>query len=180
MRADLLEPDPDGATTLQHLAKQCLRKHAPQRILHLTKDLGPEYYDGLSRLWQRYLDLGGDIDVRDNTGTPTLFIYLSTGRRGETHQEKTKEQCCHVDNFDKFFKNADLHARNKNGENALHIIAKRGNDYPRRPENEGRLFQFMIEKGLDPLAEDGRSWSGLDVAAACEQKEILELFQYRS
>jgi hypothetical protein len=33
---------------------------------------------------------------------------------------------------------------------------------------------------LDPLAEDGRSWSGLDVAAACEQKEILELFQYRS
>jgi ankyrin repeat protein len=85
-----------------------------------------------------------------------------------------------VDNFDKFFKDADVHARNKDGENALHIIAKRGKDYPRKPEHERRLFEFMIEEGLDPLAEDRRSRSGLGVAAACEQKEILELFQYRS
>ena len=122
----------------------------------------------------------GDIDVRDNTGSPALFIYPSTEQRGETHQDKTKEQCCHVDNFDKFFKDADVHARNKDGENALHIIAKRGKDYPRKPEHERRLFEFMIEEGLDPLAEDGRSRSSLDIAAACEQKEILELFQYRS
>jgi hypothetical protein len=65
-------------------------------------------------------------------------------------------------------------------ENTLHIIEKRGKDYPRTPEHGRRFFEFMIEKGLDPLAEDGRSRSNLDVAAACELKETLELFQYRS
>jgi ankyrin repeat protein len=85
-----------------------------------------------------------------------------------------------VDNFDKFFKDADVLAQNKDGENALHVIAKRAKDYPRKAEHERRLFEFMLEKGLDPLAEDGRSRSSLDFAAACEQKEILELFQYRS
>jgi hypothetical protein len=59
-------------------------------------------------------------------------------------------------------------------------VPKRGNHNSRKPEHERRLFEFMIEKGLDPLAEDGRSRSSLDVAATREQKEILELFQYRS
>jgi ankyrin repeat protein len=85
-----------------------------------------------------------------------------------------------VDNFEKFFRDADVHARNKDGENALHIIAKRGKHYPRKPEYERKMFEFMLEKGLDLLAEDRKSRSSLDVAAACEQKEILELFQYRS
>jgi hypothetical protein len=35
-----------------------------------------------------------------------------------------------------------------------------------------------MRKGLNPLEEDGKGRSSLDVAAACEQKGILELFQY--
>ncbi len=35
---------------------------------------------------------------------------------------------------------------------------------------------FFSGKGLDHLEEDERGWSNLDIAAACEQSGILELF----
>jgi hypothetical protein len=38
----------------------------------------------------------------------------------------------------------------------------------------------MMKKGLDPLQEDAKGRTALDVAAACEMKEILDLFQYGS
>jgi ankyrin repeat protein len=46
--------------------------------------------------------------------------------------------------------------------------------------HDSGLFEFMVGKGLDPLIEDENGRSSLDVAAACGQKEIPKVFQYRS
>lgn len=77
---------------------------------------------------------------------------------------------------------ADIHARNEDGETALHVIARSTEEdrFYSKGDHDKTLFKFLIGKGLDPLAEDKRGRSSLDVAAACGKKDILDLFQYRS
>ena len=63
---------------------------------------------------------------------------------------------------------------------ALHVIARREKlSYGAIEGHDARLFEMMVQNGLDPLAEDGRGRTSLDVAAACENKDILDLFRYK-
>ncbi len=78
-----------------------------------------------------------------------------------------------------------MHARNHDGETALHVIARRDTasfvytrDGKEAVEINRKLFEFIVAKGLDPLKEDARGRSSLDIAAAYKKKEILDLFQY--
>ena len=176
MGADLLEPDPNGATALHHIATQWLQVHAPHRRSRNFECHKPEFYEGSERLWQKFSDLGGDINARDNEGCTPLFSYLASPVQRD-YRDKDENNCCHVGSLDKFFANADLNARNSDGETAMHVIARREKTYKL---HDSKLFEFVVGKGLDPLIEDKRGRSSLDVAAACGQKEILNLFQYRS
>ncbi|TVY33699.1 Ankyrin [Lachnellula occidentalis] len=198
--ASLLDPDPNGETALHHIAKQCLHMSPPGK--RYARDYGPEYYDGLLSLWKRFLGLGGDINVRDNTGAPPLFAYL-LAPQPKTWRD-VESACCHTTTFPTYFscedmplQAVDVHAKNNNGENALHIIARRqksvkksgggghnhdveaNKDEDEKEKHNKKMFDFFIGKGLNPLEEDGRGRSSLDVAAACGQDDILELFRYR-
>lgn len=183
MGADLLELDPNGATALHFIASQYLRVYRQTRESYGHDDEPPTFYEGCLALWKKYLDLGGDINVRDNRGSPPLFWYLSSAYG--IHYREPKDRCCHVENFEKFFADADIHARNGDGETALHIVAQRPEEYIHRrssytkENHDKKLFGYLMAKGLDPLAEDNRGRSSLDVAAACGKKEILDLFQFR-
>jgi ankyrin repeat protein len=164
MGANLLNPDPNGTTALHQIAAQCLRQ---QRHPWLQENQDPQYYAQCLSLWRKFLALGGNINARDNDGSPPLFWYLSK---------------CDQKDFEKSYEellggvDMDVQARNRDGETALHVIARR----ERGGEVDRGLFEFMVGKGLDPLVEDGRGRSSLDVAAACGKKEILDLFRYRS
>ena len=120
------------------------------------------------------MDLGGDINASDNNGSPALFSYLASPPRDD-YWDKGSNRCCHIGSLDKFFANADLNARNTNGETALHAIAKRSVTYT-KPMHDDKLFEFMVGKGLDPLLEDKMGRSSLVVAAACEKQGILDCF----
>ncbi|KAE9375050.1 ankyrin [Stipitochalara longipes BDJ] len=193
MGVNLLSPDPTGATALHRIAAQCLRVRAPLRKDSWGRDHLPGYYSGALALWQKFLALGGSINVRDNTGAPPLFYFLSSAERDE--YGAPEDWCCHLTYFSQYFsedvvKNVDFGAKNENGENALHVIArrekarkvykKRGHEqeHDHVPTHDKELYQFFVRKGLNPLEEDSKGRSSLDVAAACEQKGILELFQY--
>lgn len=192
--ADLREPDPDGATALHHIAAQVLRVHQPEALLgNLSQEHPANYFEGCLRLWQQYLSLNGDINVRDAQGSPPLFAYLSSPQKDLSNKQlMEKHKFCHIDNFETFFggKEVDVFSRNARGETALHIVARREKIYYRKGsemtselmvaqgEHERTLFEFMVAKGLDPLVEDGKGASALDVAAACGKGEILELFRY--
>ena len=185
MGADLLEPDPIGATALHYIASQCLQFRRPRRLSYdYEREYDPAYHQGCLRLWQKYLDLGGDINVRGPSDSPPLFHYLSAavfdGQDCSIGPQEKLERHCHVEHYAELFADADVHARNADGESALHVVARREGTYHTTKEHERKLFEFMVAKGLDPLAEDARGRSSLDVAAACEKKEILELYQYRS
>lgn len=179
--ADLLSPDPTGATALHQIAAQCLDIKTPSTRRYISRDHKPEFYTGLLSLWEKFLELGGSINVRDNQGSPPLFSYLSTS---PIYDYRTPEgSCSHLENFNTYYsgdhvRDIDFLAKNKNGQNALHIIAGREKS-SKNPYYNKELFTFFIQKGLNPLEEDDFGRTSLDVAVACEQKDILELFQYR-
>jgi ankyrin repeat protein len=181
MGEDLLSADPTGATALHRIAEQCL--YVNRELTHRSwgNDHEPEFYTGIQALWKKYLALGGSVNVRDNKGSPPLFYYLASSQRDD--YKAPEDSCCHVENFATYFsddivEDLDVHAKNKNGENALHIIARREKNKSTKPKHDKHLYELFVSKGLNPLEEDGKGRSSLDVAAACEQTAILELFQY--
>ena len=174
--ANLLEADPAGATALHHIAAQYLQEETSYEKL-LRKKHSMEHYEACLRLWRKFLELGGDINVRDKQACPPLFYYLLSPAK----EHVSKDECCHVGNFSHLFDRAtDVRACNTDGETGLHVIARREKMRPTWPGHDRTLFEFMVGKGLDPLVEDAKGRSSLDVAAACGRDEILELFQYHS
>lgn len=175
--ADLLDPDPTGATALHHIASQSLQHYRPQRGQHLRQKHLDDHHEKAHKLWSRYLELGSSINVRNATGSPPLFVCLSSPPNDDDYR-KPKHPCCHLESFSKLFdtEDLDISAINTAGETALHIIARRSKNHYAKTGHDKQLIEFLI-KGLDPLAEDKDGMTALDVAAATGKKEILELFQ---
>lgn len=92
-----------------------------------------------------------------------------------------------------FFENmgADLFATNSAGQGLLHIAAKETVELAKNPhqaypcradkgmEGEKSIarFEALLQKGLDPMMEDGMKRTCLDVAAACGKESLLKLFE---
>ncbi|PNP56983.1 hypothetical protein THARTR1_02825 [Trichoderma harzianum] len=76
---------------------------------------------------------------------------------------------------------ADFMARNNAGETLLHTLAGASfqSSYGGRSKDEMTIarFKFLVAKGLDPLAEDGRQRTAIDVAVACDNKGFLDFFK---
>ena len=176
--ADLLAADPNGDTALHHIFVQCLKLRQMVPRGTGSMDLGTEYTNGFKRLWQRFLDLGFNINACNNKSELPLFIYLASPQRDDYRPEPGAN--CHTDDFELFFEAADILLRNINVETALHMIAIREISYYTTPEHDAKLFRLIMGKVLDPLAEDVKNRSTLDVAAACEKSAISELFQHRA
>ena len=174
--ANLLDPDPMGATALHHIARQYLQVQRPSRKRFAYEKHSKDHHENCLKLWKKFFDLGGSINVCDNTGSPPLFSYLSSPARDGIRD--SSESCCHVDNFIKLFDvgHLNINIRNKEGESALHVIARRAKTYHTKEAHEGQLFDFFV-KALDPLSEDKSARTALDVAAATGKTDILELFQ---
>ncbi|KAL6411649.1 Ankyrin-3 [Ilyonectria robusta] len=172
--ASLLEPDPNGLTALHYVAKQCFATHRSRRSSgHLQIDLPKDYFDRCLALWRRFLAEGGSINVADKLGNTPLLTYLSSPGR----QDRAKDPLIyHLEDYEKLFppdSGADIFAVNTQGETALHVITRRESNYYTKPGYDKALFEAMLGKGLDPLQEDKKGRSALDVASACEKDDIV-------
>ncbi|KAH7419632.1 ankyrin repeat-containing domain protein [Cadophora sp. MPI-SDFR-AT-0126] len=134
--ADLLLKDPDKNNPLHHLA--CA--NFPD---HISK-----------QQWlNEFLELGVPIDEKNNLGQTPLFKFF-TGF--PTVKSESQEP------FSSFLKGgADIFTRNNEGETLLHVMAKKVNHtscfdfyvFGRGgPNADG--FKFLMNMGLDPMAED--------------------------
>ncbi|KAH6887045.1 ankyrin repeat-containing domain protein, partial [Thelonectria olida] len=174
--ASLFEPDPNGLTTLHHIATQWYQLSRPTTVgddVRMEFELPGEYFDGCLGLWQRFLAEGGSVNAADNDGNTPLHEYLLSRdklkRRGDSG-------VCHLDHYEKFFppsSDVDVFAANHAGDTALHVIARRDKAHNRDSEHDKALFRAMMDKGLDPLKEDARGRSALDVASACDKDDIV-------
>ncbi|MCJ1255632.1 hypothetical protein MMC24_003449 [Lignoscripta atroalba] len=151
-----LEPDPNGDSALHHLARIIFSDHVSRQMTH----------------FQNFLARGAPINARNKLGETPLFNYMACGSgscQKSSHREKLP-----------LFTDAgaDLFARNKKGEGLLHVLGTQS--YPRSSSAEEDvvdIFKYLMDKRLDPMMEDEEQRTSLDVAAACENTAILELFQ---
>ncbi|KAF4954253.1 hypothetical protein FSARC_12190 [Fusarium sarcochroum] len=174
--ADLFEPDPKGRTALHCIAEQCIRARRKRRCPHRLKiKQAEEFFQQGVHLWQRYLAQGGSINSVDKEGNTPLHAYLSSEDRTDSRSEIGN---CHIDHYDKLFpedSDVDVLAVNHAGETALHMIAGKEGLFSPEEGHDKNLFVMMMDKGVDPLREDVKGRSALDVASACEKHDIVGL-----
>ncbi|PQE33305.1 ankyrin repeat-containing protein [Rutstroemia sp. NJR-2017a WRK4] len=179
--ADVLEPSPDGNTVLHHLSASL---HKP----------------GMARSFQTYIDRKVCINSSNSVGETPIFWYLQHAEHeydGSSKYILAKDDpyptrtCLPI-----FLKNgADIFHKNNAGETILHILAKRITEpevLPKiikekeqvradvkklRIEDMVDAFKLLVDMGLDSRVEDNTHRTPLDVAAACGNVEILELFR---
>lgn len=176
--ADLQEIDPQGLTALHHVVSQCFVTHRSPRRRGNLVILPEDTLDQYLTLWREFLAGGCRINDSDNAGNTPLLAYLLSADRGTPRG--ASKGTCHVDHYNDFFpaeSGVDVFAANHDGETALHVIARRVKANFTQPGHDKALFQMMMGKGLDPLKEDARGRSALDVASACEKDDIVALLR---
>ncbi|KAH8892877.1 ankyrin [Thozetella sp. PMI_491] len=79
---------------------------------------------------------------------------------------------------------ANFFARNNEGATLLHVVARLpvySANLDSKPEEchaaMAARFKYLLERGLDPMIEDKRQQTALDVAAATGNRHILQLFE---
>jgi ankyrin repeat protein len=142
------------------------------------------------KLFDRFIELGLDINARNHTGeTPIFSLFRS--RFGEVHVQVPPSS--KADTATQAIVEEELQSRedplfesfhhagvqwdvvNKAGETLLHVIARK--DDCRNADRDMRRFKWLMGKGLDLAAEDVSQRTALDVAAASGKKKILALFE---
>lgn len=154
--ADPLEADPDGNTALHHLASQF---SAPSSYSDPSPLTGP--------LFDKFLSLGISINTVNCAGETPIFRLISSSGLCLKHLQMFESKC------------ADLSVKDNLGRGLLHAVAK----HKSAVEKDGvvgmevQIFRYLMEKGLDPMLEDGEQRSSLDVAMASGSVGILEIFK---
>ncbi|KAI8712906.1 NACHT domain-containing protein [Fusarium sp. LHS14.1] len=168
------EPDPEGLTPLHHIAAQCLKTDIPNRGRSSPQPVPKDYFDQCLALWRRIIAQGCSINATDKAGNTPLHTYLAVPER--TTNPRRDPTICHVAHFDKLFpadSNVDVSVVNDASETALHIIAARKKSSSGRPDHDKLLFEILLARGVDPLREDAKGRSALDVASACGNDEVV-------
>lgn len=165
--ADATIPFPESKTSPLHI---------------LLPEAGPAGYkssrhQNFVTLVQRLIKAGVDKEFRDCDGKTPIFGYVA-------HQPSYDDEYFEYNEYPdldeqrRVLGSYDIHARNNAGETLLHVAAKRGRGGGRltRQEDARDMFKNLWDMGLDPKTEDNSQRTPLDVAAACRNTLILDLF----
>ncbi|KAH9899099.1 ankyrin repeat-containing domain protein [Xylariomycetidae sp. FL2044] len=142
----------------------------------------------LRDLFKLLVDRGCDINARNHRGETPLFGFYEPYDIGGC-----------LDRAYRFVGNvkeadaaaftllstlgADFHARDHAGRGLLHVVASSTATVvghgPHRPTKRDllRFKELVRDKGLDPMMEDNRRQTAVDVAVACRNEAVLGLFE---
>ncbi|KAK3328716.1 ankyrin repeat-containing domain protein [Apodospora peruviana] len=119
-------------------------------------------------LFLRMLGMGLDINGRNSRGETPLACFFEAAASDRHRHDFGK----FGDDVWKLFEDAgaDVAVRDDKGRTLLHVAAG--------GEHSGALmFGTLLEHGLDPMIQDDKELTSLDVAAACGKEKILALFE---
>ena len=129
-------------------------------------------------LFRRFgLELGGDVNVRNGRGETAVFGVVGEGRGGEERVwcwDSIEEEESGEGEEEGVWRvlrevGVDFGVRDCEGRGLLHVVAER--------EDGAKVFRRLVRVcGLDPGGVDGRLRTSLDVAAACGNWRVLEMF----
>lgn len=127
---------------------------------------GSLYTAEFRELFNDLLNRGCDINARNNRGeTPLFSSNLSSSKYYPTHPNDDPNALEEEAVWDA--SGADFGALDNAGRGLLHVAA-RGN---------ATRFQKLMQRGLDPMMEDEKGETPLDVAAAHGNRKVLALFE---
>ena len=145
-------------------------------VPHLAED-GQNYMAPPSMfrpLIARFVGAGLDKEARDDNGNTPIFGYVAR-QPGYDDEYDEENRYPDLEEQRRDLLEYNIHAKNNAGEGLLHIVAKRSRQSDARNDTKN-MFKLLWELGLDPQAEDGSQRTPLDVAAACGNTGILDLF----
>ncbi|KAL8727062.1 MAG: hypothetical protein Q9166_006305 [cf. Caloplaca sp. 2 TL-2023] len=166
--ADPSIPYPDTTTSMLHIILPCMAEGG-------QTFMGPPSL--FSPLVQRFVDAGVDKEARDSDGNSPIFGYVAK----QTSYDDEYDDMDRYPNLDEqrqVLLGYNIHAKNNAGEGPLHVVAKRSRHagYEGGRDDTREMFKLLWELVLDPEEEDGNQRTPLDVAAACGNMGILDLF----
>lgn len=169
--ANPLNPDPEGNTAMHHLAGlMCSGNGTPEWLAWFDK----------------FLSLGININAKNAVGETCLFRYFAAAASREWADQRVEAPCkvdkslgAHRHFYTPFREaGADILTRNNQGQTLLHIIPKQRSSLGSWLNREAvDTFKFLMEEGVDPMAEDSSQRTALDVAAAVGCKVVLNIFK---
>jgi len=128
---------------------------------------------------QRLIKAGADTEARDSSGNTPIFGYVAKQPTYDKDGDDEMNAYPDIQELCQVLTSYDLQVRNNAGETLLHVVAKRNRHVAGLPsgrDDTRDMFKLLWELGLDPKTEDGSQKTALDVAAACGNTGILDLF----
>ncbi|KAK6499356.1 hypothetical protein TWF506_003984 [Arthrobotrys conoides] len=133
------------------------------------------------RIFEQIVAMGVDVNARDILGETPLFRFFRNSNVIDSVEQKenqeeprvTPDELPVLEMFDRA--NMDWKAISNAGETLLHMAAFD----PKPWEWPGRAvkrFKFLLDKGIDIMAEDEQHRTALDIAATQNAEDILGLF----
>ncbi|KAL7807629.1 ankyrin [Trichoderma gracile] len=183
------QPDGNGETPFHSAVARAVRKNATgaaEMLLQAGADHTVVNNNGdtllhilgrglaiaaLRTLFETLVNRGLDINARNNRGETALFSFYG---------------CAKTNANARYFAEPDR----PSGEHTTALLVKLGGDFSAR-DNRGRgllhvaaggdveRFRELMDLGLDVMAEDDAQQTAIDAAAACGNREILEIFEKR-
>lgn len=165
--ADLLEPDPHGNSALHLLCAHSFGCHENYWLMTI------------------FLMIGGQVDARNDRGQTALHVFLANiddddGTLIDLFAAGTCDAFGLLTSW-----GADVNATDNDGNTALHVVAAKESDSPsfsmRKPGEKininASLFRRVAKLGGNPLKEDKKGRTALDIAAAMGNEGILKLYR---
>ncbi|CAI6038839.1 unnamed protein product [Clonostachys chloroleuca] len=124
-------------------------------------------------LYEDLVKRGVDINGRADGGKTPLYKFCkSTGKKPDSryihHSDEDEEPDPSIPLFTRL--GADFFVRDNKGRGLLHACAS---------GNVG-TFSELLDQGLDAMLEDEANQTAIDVAAACGNSDVLELFEKKA
>ncbi|KAL8709883.1 MAG: hypothetical protein Q9220_005499 [cf. Caloplaca sp. 1 TL-2023] len=163
--ADASIPYPDRETSILHLILPCMAEGG-QSYMAPPSMIEP--------LVQQFIDAGANKEARDSNGNTPIFAYVTRPTICDSEYED-ENRYPDLDEQRRVLQDYNIYAKNNAGETLLHVVAKRSHDLDRMRYTKD-MFKLLLDLGLDPKREDKAQRTPLDVAAACGNTLILDLF----
>lgn len=165
--ANPAEHYPGNSKTALHFLLPCM-----------AEDGGSTHRKEYIPLVQKFIDAGIDREQRDSQGNTAIFGYVAVrpSYDDEYHRDNIYPD---LEEQRRVLSRYNVHARNKEGQTLMHIVAKRSRENANLPQGRDDtrdMFKILWELGVGPKAEDNQQRTPLDVAAACGNRGILDLF----
>ncbi|KAH7149027.1 ankyrin repeat-containing domain protein [Dactylonectria estremocensis] len=188
------QADEDGMTPLHYAVDRAVKSRDSQAVLflllfganHLAEtNTGDTVLHLLSRnldavklreLFQDFVRRGVDVNVRNRRGETPLFAFCSRLKSPRSYTPSIWDTESD-DESEKYTEEgagrmlqalgADFSARDDRGRGLMHVAAS----------GEVGRFRELMDMGLDVMMEDDAQQTAIDVAAASENRDVLELFE---